>query len=74
MSNPDTNPYRGLPALVPVGRSKSAFGWSRSTSYRLAASGKIKIRKIGAGSYVETASALDLIEEAPLVQPKGEAA
>jgi hypothetical protein len=69
-----TNFHSGLPALVPVGRSKPAFGWSRSTSYRLAAAGKLRIRKIGAGAYVETTSALELIKASPLVQPKGEAA
>ena len=64
-----TYPNRNLPALVPIGRSKPAFGWSRSTSYRLAAAGKLRVRKIGSGSYVETASALELIDAAPLVQP-----
>lgn len=54
-----------FPALVPIGRSKAAFGWSRSTSYRLAEAGKITLRKVGAGTYVQSDSALAFIADAP---------
>jgi hypothetical protein len=56
--------YRHLPPLVHMAKAR-VFGLPRSTLYRLAAQGRITIRKVGRSSYVETASIVRLISELP---------
>lgn len=51
------------PALVPVRRSKEVYGWSTSTTYRLAAAGKLKLVKVGRGRFTVDATARPLIGE-----------
>jgi hypothetical protein len=66
-----TTPARiALPALIPITKSAEFLGWSRATSYRLAAEGKLRLRKIGAATFVESASAVAHIEHAPTLVPR----
>jgi len=57
-----------LPPLVRVAKAPDDLGLARSTLYRLAAEGRITIRKIGTSSYVETESVLKLIKELPIAK------
>ena len=40
------------PALVAVSKAPAIYGFSRSTAYRLAERGEIKVVKLGRGSYI----------------------
>ena len=59
-----------LPALVPIAKSKEHFGWSRATSYRLAAAGALRLLKVGAATYVQSESALAYIATLAPMVPK----
>ncbi len=56
-----------LPPLVRVAKARD-YGLAKSTLYRLAAQGRITIRKIGTSSYVETESVMKLIKELPIAK------
>lgn len=51
-----------LPALIPIARSKPLLGWSRATSYRLAAQGAIQVVRVGRAAFVTAESAAAYIE------------
>lgn len=57
------------PVLVPLPQSKERYGFGRNTAYRLAAQGKLTLKKVGVRTYIDHASALAMIEAAPTVKP-----
>jgi len=53
----------GLPVLLAVPRAAKILGLSRSTAYRLAASGEIPSRRLGGRVYVVTAKLQAMVED-----------
>ena len=54
-----------LPRLVPLPDAQRAFGPSRSTFYRLGREGKLRLVKLGKGTFVDTDSALKFFASLP---------
>lgn len=53
----------GLPILLPVPHAAKILGLTRSTAYRLAASGELPSRRLGGRVYVVTAKLRGLIND-----------
>jgi excisionase family DNA binding protein len=58
-----TSELDGLPVLLAVPHAAKILGLSRSTAYRLAASGELPSRRLGGRVYVVTAKLRGLINE-----------
>ena len=56
-----TDPFAGLPFLLPVPRAASMLGVSRAAAYRLVASGELPSRRLGGRVYVVTAGLRDIV-------------
>ena len=59
-----------LPRLVPLPDGTSVFGPSRSTWYRAAALGQIRMVKIGRSTFLDTESVLAFLDSLPTVIQK----
>lgn len=63
-----------VPEWVPLPRATGIFGLSRTTIYRLAAAGRIRLVKAGARTLVDAASARSYLASLPEATLKGRAA
>lgn len=64
-----------LPVAVPLTKAPALFGLSRSTIYRLAAEGRIRLVKVGRSTLVDAISARRFLATLPEAQiSKGRAA
>lgn len=59
------NMTTALPEMVPLPKAPNIFGLSRSNLYRLAASGEIRLLKIGSRTLVDAASVRDFLATLP---------
>ncbi len=57
-----TNPFEGLPILIPVPLAAELLGISRSAAYRCAASGDLPTTHLGGRVYVVTARLRALLD------------
>ncbi|NKE47032.1 helix-turn-helix domain-containing protein [Roseomonas frigidaquae] len=55
------------PEAVPLPKAPALFGLSRSTLYRLAAEGKVRLLKVGRATLVDAASVRAFLAAAPTV-------
>jgi hypothetical protein len=56
----------GWPALIPMRHQEKYTGWSRSTSYRFAAEGKLIVKKVGRSAMLDAVSLAALIASLPV--------
>lgn len=54
-----------LPVAVPLSRAPAIYGISRSTLYRLAAAGRVRMFKLGSRTLVDGRSVHDLLVSLP---------
>lgn len=59
-----------LPRVVPMFRAPAAFGVSRSTIYRAANAGDIRLVKLGRSTLVDSESVLAWLANLPTITPK----
>lgn len=57
-----------LPALIPVPRVKDVLGIPRTTAYRLAAEGRLRMVKIESSSFITGESAAAFLASLPIAQ------
>ena len=58
------------PEAVPLARAPAVFGLSRSSLYRLAGAGQIRLLKIGSRTLVDAASVRRFLAELPQLEPR----
>ncbi len=62
-SEPRTSdPFEGLPLLIPVPRAAKLLGISRAAAYRFASAGALPTKRLGRRVYVVSAKLRELIE------------
>ncbi len=59
-----------LPVLIPVPQSKSFVGLARSTVYRLASEGRLKLLKVDGRTFIDRASFEAFLASLPVVDVK----
>ena len=57
-----TDPFAGLPLLIPVPQAAKLIGISRAAAYRFASAGDLPTKKLGRRVYVISAKLRDFIE------------
>jgi predicted DNA-binding transcriptional regulator AlpA len=57
-----TDPFAGLPLLIPVPQAATLLGISRAAAYRFATSGDLPTRKLGRRVYVVSAKLRDFLD------------
>ena len=62
-----------LPRMVPMFRAAATFGLSRSTLYRAANAGDIRLVKLGRSTLVDSESVLAWLASLPAITPKAAA-
>ena len=61
---------RHLPIKVPLPQAPGLFGISRSSIYRAAKAGHVKLSKLGTATLVDTASILAYLDSLPTIPPE----
>ena len=67
-----TRPTIVLPISVPLARAPEVYGISRSSLYRLAAAGRIRLLKVGSTTLVDGLSMHELLASLPEAQIRNE--
>jgi len=62
-----------LPRLVALKNGSKVFGPSRATWYRAAASGQVRLVKVGRATFLDTESVLAFLANLPTITPKAAA-
>jgi predicted DNA-binding transcriptional regulator AlpA len=57
-----SDPFAGLPLLIPVPQAAKLIGISRAAAYRFASAGDLPTKKLGRRVYVVSAKLRDFIE------------
>lgn len=58
-----SDPFDGLPLLIPVPRAAQLLGISRAAAYRFASAGDIPTKRLGRRVYVVSAKLREFIEK-----------